>query len=515
MMVVGRAIGPGETENELIFVTTTIDEVRVGEFVYYETNEKHSLCRVMSREEIQVFPDTFLDSREYTPKQIASALGVTEEENVERYKVKAKILGTFTEEDGEFKNLRLPPEPGTPIFRAENDYLEKVLYPSREQGVLEVGSLLNREVEEVKIKLDMNEIVTKHLSILASTGSGKSYTVGVLLEELVKSNNRGSGIVVDVHGEYDTLAQDSEIGKYFEIYEPKIKIKNMTVETFNLASPRSLTGKMKNRLYQVLERLKKKANYGFNEILEELDEEDQTEAGIRWRINSIKNYGIFDKSIETSIDDICQPGKFSILQFPQASEIEEKIALSYFARKILEARKNYKKIQMGKKLPKKAETINFPVVIILEEAHNYAPANQDVPTRDLLRSIAREGRKFGVGLCVVTQRPSRLDEDVLSQCNSNIIMKIKNEADQNSIRKGVEAASEDLIRDLPGLTPGQAIIAGECLNTPVLVSIRKRKSEHGGTTPNVAEESRMAYEKSMEEQRRADSEMEEVDKEVL
>ncbi|KXB08695.1 hypothetical protein AKJ56_00600 [candidate division MSBL1 archaeon SCGC-AAA382N08] len=514
-MIVGRALGPGETENELVFITKNPNEVRVGEFVHYKAEEKHSLCRVMSRTEIQAYPESFLDSEKYAPKKIASTLGMREENNVGRYRVKAKILGTYAEEEGEFKNLRVPPDSGTPIFKAESDYLEKVLYPSRESGLLEVGSLLNREEGEVKVKLDMNEIVTKHISILASTGSGKSYTVGVLLEELVKENNRGSGIVVDTHGEHDTLSEDEEFGEHFEIYEPKIKISNMTVDDYDLVSPRPLTGKMRNRLYQVLENLRKEVNFGFEDVLSELDEEDQTEAGIKWRISSIKNYEIFDKSIETSLEDLCVPGNFSILQFPQASEIEEKITLSYFARKVLEARKNYKKIQMGKKIPKKAETLEFPILFFLEEAHNYAPATQDVPTRDLLRSIAREGRKFGIGLCVVTQRPSRLDEDVLSQCNSNIIMKIKNEADQNSIRKSVEAASEDLVRDLPGLTPGQAVIAGEGLNTPVLAKIRKRKTKHGGTTPNVAEECKAAYDELAEKKNRLDREMEEVDKEVL
>jgi len=514
-MLVGRAVGPGKTEDELVFVTGRAGEVSVGEFVYFEAGDSQSLCRVMSREEVRVYPDSFLDSERYEPGRIISALGMGSGEEMRSYRVKAKILGTYEGEEGEFKNLRLPPEPGTPVYMAESGYLEEVLYPSRERGLLEVGSLLNRCEGEVKVKLDMNEVVTKHLSILASTGSGKSYTVGVLLEEFVRGDNRGSGVVVDIHGEYDTLAEDREFGDRFEIYEPKIRVSNMTVEDYDLASPRRLTGKMRNRLYQVLNELGDEVNYGFDEVLAELDEEDQTESAIRWRINSIKNFGVFDESVETSLDDICRPGEFSILQFPQASEVEEKIALSYFARKILEARKNYKRVRMGKGLSESSETIKFPVFLVLEEAHNYAPANRDVPTRDLLRTIAREGRKFGVGLCVVTQRPSRLDEDVLSQCNSNIIMKIKNEADQNSIRKGVEAASEDLIRDLPGLTPGQAVIAGECLNTPVLVDIRRRRTEHGGTTPDVAEECRSAYEDFSEEESRRDRDVEEVGKDVL
>ncbi|MDY7082816.1 MAG: ATP-binding protein, partial [Halobacteria archaeon] len=126
------------------------------------------------------------------------------------------------------------------------------------------------------------------------------------------------------------------------------------------------------------------------------------------------------------------------------------------------SRKRAVRVQRGRDTYKTSEDASFidvPVTIVVEEAHNFAPADRELKTRGLLQEISREGRKFGVGLVIITQRPSRLDEDVLSQCNSSIIMKVRNALDQETIERSVEAAGEDLMKDLPGLTVGQAILA--------------------------------------------------------
>jgi len=128
------------------------------------------------------------------------------------------------------------------------------------------------------------------------------------------------------------------------------------------------------------------------------------------------------------------------------------------------------------------------VFIILEEGHRFAPANEDSWSKEILKTILSEGRKFGVGICIISQRPGKLDSDVLSQCMSQIIMRIKNPIDQKNIRDSVESVSDDIIEDLPSLTMGQAVIAGECINTPVLVNIRQRITKHGGESLNSVEE---------------------------
>jgi len=120
-------------------------------------------------------------------------------------------------------------------------------------------------------------------------------------------------------------------------------------------------------------------------------------------------------------------------------------------------------------------------LLLLEEAHNFAPAKADTPAEQRAvtstRQIAQEGRKFGVGLILISQRPSRLDETTLSQCNSFIIMRMVNPADQNFVRKVIESLGEDEARMLPDLDVGEALLSGQLINFPVLVRIKEPESK--------------------------------------
>jgi DNA helicase HerA-like ATPase len=105
-----------------------------------------------------------------------------------------------------------------------------------------------------------------------------------------------------------------------------------------------------------------------------------------------------------------------------------------------------------------------------------------VVSTNILKQILSEGRKFGVGIGLITQRPGKLDQDVLSQCMTQIIMRIVNPIDQDTIAKSVEGAGRQLLDELPALTKGQAIICGVAVNTPVMCRIRPRITQHGGET---------------------------------
>ncbi|MEM4762153.1 MAG: ATP-binding protein, partial [Thermofilum sp.] len=108
--------------------------------------------------------------------------------------------------------------------------------------------------------------------------------------------------------------------------------------------------------------------------------------------------------------------------------------------------------------------------------------------------IASEGRKFGVFLILVTQRPSRIDADALSQCNSQIILRITNPHDQRAVAEASERLGEELMRDLPGLNVGEAIIVGELTRVPVIVKVRRRLTREGGADIDLVSELRRARE---------------------
>lgn len=125
--------------------------------------------------------------------------------------------------------------------------------------------------------------------------------------------------------------------------------------------------------------------------------------------------------------------------------------------------------------------LKLPLLLLLEEAHNFAPAQANTLAErraiTTTKQIAQEGRKFGVGIILISQRPSRLDETTLSQCNSYIIMRMVNPADQNYIRKVIETLGEDEARMLPDLDVGEALLSGQLINFPVLVRIKEPESQ--------------------------------------
>ena len=132
--------------------------------------------------------------------------------------------------------------------------------------------------------------------------------------------------------------------------------------------------------------------------------------------------------------------------------------------------------------------VPFPVFCLLEEAHNYAPANADAVSSDVLKTILSEGRKFGVSIGLISQRPGKLDSDVLSQCMTQCIMRITNPIDQNRIAESVESVGRDLLRELTSLSKGQVIVSGASVNTPVMLRVRTRLTTHGGESMDAPQQ---------------------------
>lgn len=119
----------------------------------------------------------------------------------------------------------------------------------------------------------------------------------------------------------------------------------------------------------------------------------------------------------------------------------------------------------------------FPVVLVLEEAQNYIRENrrseEDSISKQVFERIAREGRKFGLGLVVASQRPSELSKTVLSQCNSFIVHRLQNPEDLRYFREIVPGIYGQLLDQLPALAPRSALVLGECVQAPALVEMRE------------------------------------------
>jgi hypothetical protein len=128
-----------------------------------------------------------------------------------------------------------------------------------------------------------------------------------------------------------------------------------------------------------------------------------------------------------------------------------------------------------------------PLLVIVDEAHRFLPEGGDTSAHRTLSTIAKEGRKYGTGLMLVTQRPSEIDSGVLSQCGSLIALRLTNSADRGKVAAAVPDDLGGLIEQLPSLRTGEGIFVGEVMPIPSRVRVRKAKEKPVGDDPKLPE----------------------------
>lgn len=128
-----------------------------------------------------------------------------------------------------------------------------------------------------------------------------------------------------------------------------------------------------------------------------------------------------------------------------------------------------------------------PLLVVLEEAHNYLKAGEKSAASRAVQTIAKEGRKYGVGLTLVTQRPSELDETVLSQCGTLIALRMNNSKDRGNIKAATQDELQAIIDLLPSLRTGEGIISGEGVKIPTRVQFYKLSNAPRSADPKVSE----------------------------
>jgi hypothetical protein len=194
------------------------------------------------------------------------------------------------------------------------------------------------------------------------------------------------------------------------------------------------------------------------------------------RIDGTTEFVVFDKTEEVPLrgtPGLLTKGCMTVLALAGLDTDVQQAIVRHVCQIIFRAAVRWKRKEDGEKTP-------GPVLIVVEEAHNFVPSKQTASSSRILTKIASEGRKFGVGLCIISQRPGKVDSDALSQCNSMIILRIVNPHDQKQIELSAEAMSRDLMDELPGLNVGEAIIFGPAINLPGLVKVDKYEGTLGG-----------------------------------
>ncbi len=397
------------------------------------------------------------------------------------------IIGYRTER-GFLRKPLTPFEPGTPVFEAPDAFIKQVL------GLKKEGLFLGMLEGKSKIKafLDPKKLITKHLAVLAKSGAGKSYALGVLLEELASAGV--PVVVVDPHGEYSSMRypnDDRDDKKYFHLYdiEPRgfaqevkeyainttmnveasqIKLKIPTDPYLIIQTlPFKLSSAQKALLYSVVNDLQeKKSQFSFEDIIRELE---LIESNAKWRLigglqNLIKT-GLFSFS-PTPASEFVQPRQIAIINLKGAPIEFQEITVQTLLTELFEQRK--------------LENIS-PFFLVVEEAHNFAPEKGagEAKSSRVMRTIASEGRKFGLGLAVISQRPARVDKSVLSQCTSQIALQVTNPNDLRAIANAFEGITSETEKEIKNLPIGKALVIGAS-DYPIFVDVRVRQSRHGG-----------------------------------
>ncbi|WP_297437602.1 DNA double-strand break repair helicase HerA [Thermococcus sp.] len=444
--------------------------------------------------------------------------------------VSVRVLGRV-KVDGERAEVvpnRVPIPNGNRVYRASSELLKAIYYGGK--ASIELGNLLLRE--DVPIYLDANELVSRHFAVLAVTGAGKSNAVSVLIGETV-NKLRGTVVVLDPHGDYTKLRLPGTGREYVKLIEAKITPEEMDSEELadlievarNATIQREFLAKawetvrhenqgvggreLIERLMETInEWIRNRATYFWDEgkggyITEDLKgERIETLRGVVYRIRRfLRNYG----SLLTSEDLVSQieSGKANVIDLGPLDEGQMKVVVGKLLGKVFETRLDYEKARKTisrlkddlaenhnsatadrimelesfmRAIERRSPALAEPILIIVEEAHIFAPQGEHNDAVRTLSRIAREGRKFGVGLGIVSQRPNKLNEDVLSQTNTKIILRIVNPKDQDYVLKASEQLSSDLLGDIASLGKGEAVIVGQAISLPALVKIHHFKS---------------------------------------
>lgn len=482
--LIGMCIGES-SPTQVMFISKTMP--RSGEYVILEYDGR----RILGMVEALVRGSPSISGDILDPEVVERILSFEDEEYI---RGGIRLLG-----DVETLEIpKVPPPPGTKIFKAGSGSLKKIFG----NGNIKLGKLLSHP--DVDVYVDGNRMITRHLAILAITGAGKSNTVSVIVEGILRLN--GMPIIFDMHSEYASADFTGGVKKV----SPRLNPLYLSADEFKILVDVGKDAHVQERyLRKAYHEAKARTREGRRDfvkqvlsVLEEtrVSEEQFTQSeknAIVGVMNKVEDFeakyrGLVNPHAPDIVDDLEQ-GKANVIDLGQVDEDYADVIVSHVLRKVLYKRKN-------KEIP--------PAFCVLEEAHILAPMYRPTLSKYWIDRIAREGRKFGVGLCLVSQRPKSLDQNSLSQANNSIIMRLVEPSDQRHVQQASERLSDDLLSQLTSLNIGEAVVLGLMTKIPALVKIDKFEGKLKGGDPDIIGE---WQEGSAEKKERIKKERKEID----
>ncbi len=395
----------------------------------------------------------------------------------------AEVVGIITE--GQLDMVKKPFDVGEGVYKVSKETLnllmKKTSFGKNMIIPVKVGKL---EDSEIDVFVDGKEVINKHMLIIGTTGSGKSYFAKIFLCRLVQTSEDVQVLVFDPHGEYYNdlvgfLDGDSIIEHIiFEdtilpVYADEVigLIKDAGFGT--LVSGNSNHAKENNsKISKVVKPSLKLTGFSSKNLLSVVSSLSAGSSGIE--INELTDYlktiwGEYTLSSQPATIDKTEKGLKSdkrvvIFNFKHITDPQTRVNIAGL---IMQELFNENKITLKNR------------IVVLEEAHNFAPekgygdvsSGRDNLALSMAKKIASEGRKFNLGLITITQRPAQVSKYVLSQMNTQAMFRTMNSSDLDTISTYVEYTGKDIINILPSLPTGTGIISGTGVPFPVVVGV--------------------------------------------
>jgi uncharacterized protein len=398
------------------------------------------------------------------------------------------------------------PSLGDTVYRATRAELSKA-YACDAETSIRVGHIQQDPSIPAMVKID--EMLGKHFAVLGTTGTGKSCTVALILRRILEKNPQAHILLLDVHREYAQSFQGMS-----EVITPDNMVLPFWLLNFD-ESVEILIGQQANREgdVEILRELipQAKARYLSNQRRDKAGTVRNSsmldgsgigvDTPLPYRTSDIlaileEYIGKLElrgelapyKRLKARIETISRDPRYAFM-FGSLTVQDNMAAVLARLFRVPVNGKPIAILELGG-LP--SEIINvvvsvlarlafdfgvwsagrIPVTFVCEEAHRYVPIDKTLgfePTKRAISKIAKEGRKYGVSLCMVTQRPAELDPTILSQCNTIFSMRLTNERDQDILRAGISDAAASLLEFMSTMGTGEAIVFGEGVALPTRI----------------------------------------------
>ena len=399
------------------------------------------------------------------------------------------------------------PSIGDGVHLADSQALT-LAYTQPDSATIDVGTLYQSPAVPARLLVD--ELFGKHFLIVGTTGCGKSSALTCILQSLFADYKQARVVILDIHNEYSAafgeqaesidpsslnlpfwLLNFQELTAAFvsadEHRDAEIEILSDAVLWAKRRYSDSNTGRVRRAVEGQCVTVDTPVPFRLADLVAYIDEQ----LGRLDRSLNTLVYKRLKNRVETLVSDSRYSFMFGSLMIedtmtdvlgrlfrvPVAGKPITVLNLSAVPGEIMDV-----VISVVSRLAFDLASwsdARLPILIVCEEAHRYAPADAGrkfMPTRQALARIAKEGRKYGVALALVTQRPSELDPTILSQCSTVIAMRLSTERDQSVVRANTHEGALDLLDFLPLLGDREAIVLGQGVVIPMRIRFRDLKN---------------------------------------